>query len=199
MGLGKKESRVYARAMKRLEYGYWGYPLSLFREVTLTTREGDDNSRKTANRHLKMLVQSFEKDGYTIDYCGVWLPTPGKGLMHWHGFWRIKGGYFMCEVEKTNDIAAKEVRKRWMRIHNAYEVDFDVLFSEIMIVPMLKPSRSSIFMPTHNLMWMIQIVSVCKCSYSNANLFSVKIKLRIMRNLFTKFTIRKRKMSRVKS
>ena len=36
----KTEKRKYAQALRRLELGVWGYPLSLFRVVTLTTREG---------------------------------------------------------------------------------------------------------------------------------------------------------------
>ena len=36
----KVGKRKYAQALRRLELGIWGYPLSLFRVVTLTTREG---------------------------------------------------------------------------------------------------------------------------------------------------------------
>lgn len=42
--LSKDEKRKYALAMRRVDYGCWGYPVSLFRSLTLTTREGDDNS-----------------------------------------------------------------------------------------------------------------------------------------------------------
>jgi hypothetical protein len=130
MALGLRDRRVYARAMKRLEYGYWGYPLSLFRKVTLTTREGDDNTRRTFLKHLKQLVDSFRKEGYDIECCGVLLPTPGKGLLHWHGLWRIKGGYFLHPLPDPGREAEKEVRKRWKKIHNAYEVDFEPLNRE---------------------------------------------------------------------
>lgn len=130
MIFGKREKRVYARAMRRLEYGYLGYAPSLFRKVTLTTREGDDNTRDTFLKHLKMLSDSFEREGYVIDYCGVLLPTPGKGLLHWHGVWRIKGGYFIHRLPDRGREAEKEVRKRWLKYHNAYEIDFEAMRRE---------------------------------------------------------------------
>ena len=130
MQFGKREKRVYARAMRRLEYGYLGYAVSLFRKVTLTTREGDDNKRGTFLKHLKMLVDSFKRDGYVVDYCGALLPTPGKGLLHWHGLWRIKGGYFLYRMPDRGREAEKEVRKRWLRYHNAYEIDFESMRRE---------------------------------------------------------------------
>lgn len=130
MIFGKREKRVYSRAMRRLEYGYLGYAVSLFRKVTLTTREGDDNTRDKFLRHLKMLVDSFESEGYVIDYCGALLPTPGKGLLHWHGLWRIKGGYFIHRLPDRGREAEKEVRKRWLKYHNAYEIDFEALRRE---------------------------------------------------------------------
>ena len=42
--LSNSERRRYALALRRVDYGVWGYPISLFRVITLTTREGDDKS-----------------------------------------------------------------------------------------------------------------------------------------------------------
>ena len=36
--------RRYARALNRVQSGIWGRDTSKFREITLTTREGDDNT-----------------------------------------------------------------------------------------------------------------------------------------------------------
>lgn len=130
MGFGKKEKRIYARAMRRLEYGYLGYAPSLFRSVHLTTREGDENTRVKFLKDHKKLIDSFEAEGYNIKYCGVVMPTPQKGLMHSHELWRIKGGYFIHGLPDKGREAEKEVGKRWLKYHNAYKVEVDVVRSQ---------------------------------------------------------------------
>ena len=53
----------YARALKTLEYGYQGYCPALFRSITLTTREGDDNTSATFLKDLKVLIKDYRDEG----------------------------------------------------------------------------------------------------------------------------------------
>ena len=123
--LEMKKKRRYAKAMKRLEYGTWGYAPSLFRKLTLTTRGGDDNSVERFLKDLKELRRRCAALGYEIEYAGGIGYTPKKGLVHWHGLWRIKGGYFLCPLEDTKRVAEQKIRKLWLEIHNAFEIEFD--------------------------------------------------------------------------
>jgi hypothetical protein len=104
----------YAMGMRRLNLGFWGYPLSTLRAIHLTTREGNDNTTRVFARDLRKLVSSFRAEGYDVQYCGVLEYTPGKGLLHWHGLLRIKGGYFPVSRRMLGD--------RWNEVHGAFVV-----------------------------------------------------------------------------
>lgn len=113
--LTQKEKRKYAKAMRRVEFGIWGRKISLFRTITLTTREGDDNSAKRFGKDVRTLIRWFRKLGYEVEYCGVYEFTPRKHLLHWHGLLRIKGGYF--------PITRRELGDKWNEIHHAFVVE----------------------------------------------------------------------------
>lgn len=108
------EKMKYAMAVRRLNLGYWGYPVSTLIALHLTTREGDDNTTKVFAWHLRKLVGEFRAEGYDVQYCGALEYTPQKGLLHWHGLLRIKGGYF--------PVTRRELGDRWNRIHGAFVV-----------------------------------------------------------------------------
>ncbi len=108
------ERSKYAQAMRRFNLGIWGWPVSVFRKIVLTTREGDDNTSRVFARDLRKLIGSFRAEGYDVQYCGALEYTPGKGLLHWHGLFRIKGGYFPVTRRMLGD--------RWNEIHGAFVV-----------------------------------------------------------------------------
>lgn len=118
------EKMKYAMAVRRLNLGYWGYPVSTLRAIHLTTREGNDNTTAVFARGLRKLVSSFRAEGYDVQYCGALEYTPGKGLLHWHGLFRIKGGYFLLPM--TTDKNKAKVRRmlgdRWDVCHGAFVV-----------------------------------------------------------------------------
>jgi hypothetical protein len=105
--------------MRRLNLGYWGYPLSMLRAVHLTTREGNSNSTKVFARDLRKLVNSFRVEGYGLQYDGALEYTPEKGLLHWHGLFRIKGGFFVDEEIKK---VRRVLGDRWNIYHGAFVV-----------------------------------------------------------------------------
>ena len=108
------EKMKYAMAMRRLNLGFWGYPISTLKAIHLTTREGNDNTTKVFARDLRELVSGFRAEGYGVQYCGALEYTLGKGLLHWHGLFRIKGGYFPVTRRMLGD--------RWNEIHGAFVV-----------------------------------------------------------------------------
>jgi len=114
--LSHGEKKKYAMGMRRLNLGFWGYKLKTLFALHLTTREGDDNTEKVFARDLRGLIGGFRGQGYEVEYCGALEHTPGKGLLHWHGLLRVKGGYFPVEED--------EVADRWYRLHGAWQVKF---------------------------------------------------------------------------
>jgi hypothetical protein len=112
--LTHNEKAKYAVAMRRLNLGYWGYALSTLRAVHLTTREGNDNTPEVFARDLRKLVGSFRAEGYELEYDGALEYSPQKGLLHWHGLFRIKGGYFPVTRRMLGD--------KWNKYHGAFVV-----------------------------------------------------------------------------
>lgn len=112
--LTHSEKMRYAQAMRRLNLGYWGYPVSTLRAIHLTTREGNDNTTKVFAEDLRKLVGGYRAEGYDVQYCGALEYTPGKGLLHWHGLFRIKGGYFPVTRRMLGD--------SWNVCHGAFVV-----------------------------------------------------------------------------
>lgn len=116
------EKMKYAMAMRRLNLGYWGYPLSTLRAIHLTTREGNDNTTKVFAYDLRKLVLKFREQGYELQYDGTLEYTPGKGLLHWHGLFRIGGGFFLCPVDKTEKKGRRILGDLWNECHGAFVV-----------------------------------------------------------------------------
>jgi hypothetical protein len=117
--LSHSDKMKYAQGMRRLNLGYWGYPVSILRAFHLTTREGDDNTTKTFAKHLRKMVNDWRAAGYDIEYCGALEYSPGKGLLHLHGLLRIKGGYFLDgNIHKVR----RMLGDKWNKIHNAFVV-----------------------------------------------------------------------------
>lgn len=116
------EKMKYAIAMRRLNLGYWGYPVSSLRAVHLTTREGNDNTTKVFAHDLRKLVLEFREQGYALQYDGTLEYSPGKGLLHWHGLFRIKDGYFLCPVKQTEKKGRRIVGDLWNKCHGAFVV-----------------------------------------------------------------------------
>lgn len=114
------EKMKYAQGMRRLNLGYWGYPVSTLRAIHLTTREGDDNTTARFARDLRRLISGFRREGYAIEYCGALEYSPGKGLLHWHGLLRVKGGYF---VDKDIHRMRRVLGDRWNAVHGAFAVE----------------------------------------------------------------------------
>ena len=92
------EKRKYAMAMRRLSLGIWGYPVSTLRAVHLTTKKGTDNTPWAFAKDLRKLIGSFRDDGYGLQYNGALEFSPEKHLLHWHGIFRIKGGFFLKPI-----------------------------------------------------------------------------------------------------
>lgn len=112
--LTKAEKIKYAVGMRRLNLGTWGYPVSTLRAIHLTTREGNDNTTKMFAYDLRKLVLKFRGQGYDLQYDGTLEYTPKKHLLHWHGLFRVKGGYFPLTRRELGDL--------WNKIHNAFVV-----------------------------------------------------------------------------
>jgi len=113
--LTHNEKVKYAMAMRRFNIGIWGWSVSVFRKIVLTTREGNDNTTAVFAKDLRKLVSSFRAEGYDVQYCGAFEYTPQKGLLHWHGLLRIKGGYFPITRRMLGD--------KWNEIHGAFVVE----------------------------------------------------------------------------
>ena len=122
--LTRAEKRKYAVAMRRLNLGIWGYALSTLRAVHLTTKEGNDNTPGVFARDLRKLVGSFRGDGYDLQYNGALEFSPDNHLLHWHGIFRIKGGFFFKPMISWQDKAAvrRELGDRWNKCHGAFVV-----------------------------------------------------------------------------
>lgn len=132
--LSREEKRKYALALRRVDYGIWGYKGSLFRVITLTTRAGDDNGTKRMGKDVRKLIAWFRKLGYKVEYCGVYELSKKRGLLHWHGILRVKGGFFQVyegEYRKGKGEHARGNRRalgdKWNEIHNAFAVDLEVV------------------------------------------------------------------------
>ena len=122
--LTSAEKRKYAMAMRRLNLGIWGYPVSTLRAVHLTTKEGNGNTPWVFARDLRKLVNSFRADGYDLQYNGALEFSPGNHLLHWHGIFRIKGGFFLKPIISWQDKASvrRELGDRWNKYHGAFVV-----------------------------------------------------------------------------
>ena len=122
--LTHNEKRKYAMAMRRLNLGIWGYPVSTLRAVHLTTKEGNDNTTWAFARDLRKLIGSFRDDGYGLQYNGALEFSPEKHLLHWHGVFRVKGGFFLKPMVSWEDKASvrRELGDRWNEYHGAFVV-----------------------------------------------------------------------------
>ena len=120
--INKKQKRTWALSNHRVNVGVWGFKISLFKEITLTTRESDmlpgkNGVKKTAckfGKDFQRLIKYFRDEGYEIEYCGCFELSPDKKLLHWHGLLRIKYGYF--------PISRRELGDLWNKYHNAFAV-----------------------------------------------------------------------------
>jgi len=108
------ERMKYAMGMRRINLGVWGYPISTLKAIHLTTREGNDNTTGVFARDLRKLIGGWRIEGYDVQYDGALEYSPGKGLLHWHGILRIKGGYFPITRRMLGD--------RWNECHGAFVV-----------------------------------------------------------------------------
>jgi len=139
--LSRKEKKRYALAMRRVDYGVWGHRVSKFYSVTLTTRKGDDNSVEKFVKDYKKLVMMIRKLGIKFDYCGCFEHSPERGLLHWHGLFRVNGAFFKLYKGDIKDMKRVRVGERWhsehmkanrralgdmwLECHNAFAVEID--------------------------------------------------------------------------
>jgi len=147
MQLDKVQKRKYAMAMRRIDYGVWGWSSSVFQEVTLTTRLGQDQSTDKFKKDLRLLVQWMRRRGIKIEYCGCYELSPLKGLLHWHGLFRIKGGFLKLYDGEVRDLKEwkgddkqwhskhlnanrRALGDRWFEIHGAFRVSIDKVRNE---------------------------------------------------------------------
>jgi len=119
-------------AMRRLNLGIWGHAISTLRAVHLTTKKGDDNTPWVFASDLRKLVKSFRRDGYDLEYNGALEFSPEKHLLHWHGIFRIKGGFFLKPMISWEDKAAvrRELGDRWKKYHGAFAVQITEVASK---------------------------------------------------------------------
>jgi len=110
--------------MRRLNVGIWGYPVSTLRAVHLTTKAGNDNTPWVFARDLRKLIGSFRDEGYVLQYDGALEFSPEHHLLHWHGLFRIKGGYFIKPMISWQDraVVRRTLGDRWNECHGAYRV-----------------------------------------------------------------------------
>jgi len=129
--LTHNEKRKYAMAMRRLNLGIWGYPMSTLRAVHLTTKEGNNNTTWVFAKDLRKLVNSFRDEGYGLQYSGALEFSPDHHLLHWHGVFRIKGGFFLKPMISWQDKAAvrRELGDRWNECHGAFVVQIKAVGS----------------------------------------------------------------------
>ena len=125
--LSHNDRTKYARGMRRLWLGIWGYPVSTLRSVHLTTKEGNDNTPLAFAKDLRKLIGSFRGDGYDLQYDGALEFSPERHLLHWHGLFRIKGGYFIKPMIPWQDkaVVRRTLGDRWNECHGAFVVDIE--------------------------------------------------------------------------
>lgn len=125
--LPKRLKRKYAIAMRRVSLGWWGFTPNCFRSVTLTTRLGDDNTPKKFHKDLRKLVRQYRNKGYELEYCGALELSPKNKLLHWHGLFRLKWGFFLHE-----DIgrARAQLGSDWNKVHGAFAVKIGYIWNE---------------------------------------------------------------------
>jgi len=125
--LSHNDRTKYARGMRRLWLGIWGHPVSTLRAVHLTTKEGNDNTPWVFAKDLRKLVGSFRGEGYDLQYDGALEFSPGRHLLHWHGLFRIKGGYFVKPMISWQDraVVRRTLGDRWNECHGAFVVDIE--------------------------------------------------------------------------
>lgn len=130
--LSHDDRRKYATAMRRLNLGIWGHKVSTLRAVHLTTRKGDDNSSFKFARDLRKLVYGFRSEGYGLEYSGGLEYSPDNHLLHWHGIFRVKGGFFIKPMIGWEDKAKVRAMlgKRWNECHGAFVVQITDVGSE---------------------------------------------------------------------
>jgi hypothetical protein len=123
--LSGAEKRKYAMAYRRLNLGTWGYAVSTLRAVHLTTKAGNDNTPVVFAKDLRKLVDSFRCDGYDLQYNGALEFSPEHHLLHWHGIFRVKGGFFIKPMISWDDrkLVLRELGIRWNKIHGAFRVE----------------------------------------------------------------------------
>lgn len=122
--LSHNDRRKYAMGMRRLSLGIWGHKVSTLRAVHLTTRKGDDNSTWKFAKDLRKLINGFRRDGYDLEYNGGLEYSPENHLLHWHGIFRVKGGYFIKPMIgwANKALVRAELGKRWNECHGAFVV-----------------------------------------------------------------------------
>lgn len=106
------EARRYARGINRVMSGIWGRELSKFRECTLTTREGDDNTWYRMRKDIAKLIARLKTRGIVVEYCFSPEVSPKSGLLHVHGFIYMRKG----------SIELYELQALWKDIHGASQV-----------------------------------------------------------------------------
>lgn len=108
MRFSQKDKQKYASGCRRLELGVWGYPVSLFYKIHLTTKMGNDNSAKNFTKDFRKLIRWMKNKGLEVEYCGALGYTPQNNLIHGHFIFRVKGGFL-----KLYDGAVKDDINEW--------------------------------------------------------------------------------------
>lgn len=106
--------RRYARACDRVLSGVLGRDVEKVKEITLTTRYGEDNSWVRMRKDVGKLVRELRKRGVEMEYCLAPELSPGRGLMHVHGVVYLRKG----------DVSLFEVQVLWAEVHGATQVSF---------------------------------------------------------------------------
>lgn len=142
--ISKYERQKYAKAMRRMDFGIWGYSKGLFHTLNLTSKQGDDMSTKRFGKDLKLLIRDIRVKGYKVEYCGCYEISPLNGLLHWHGLLRVKNGFIKLYEGETKsnklwvdwngkcrsehiDANQKVISDLWKKYHNAPEIDYGIV------------------------------------------------------------------------
>lgn len=87
----------------------------------MTTKEGERNTWKQLKLDVRLLRCYLKKAGLDFEDCLVCEETPGKGLLHLHGFFRVEGGIDSKLLHEVLSIY-------WEAIHHAPVVWVEDIF-----------------------------------------------------------------------
>jgi hypothetical protein len=131
--LSRKLSKKYAQCKRTFELGIWGHDLNIIKGVYLTTwseaKQSQGKFKGTSKNDWRFLVEDLRelrrrlnKLGIKHESCFVPEKSPGRGLLHLHGFIRLERPMSSAELHRI-------ISEIWGKIHDSPVVWVKDLYS----------------------------------------------------------------------